>query len=350
MGLDKCAVQFLLAAKVAGVSFKHTAMIGRQVFVGDVTPRWFQNILDRHGIKADASRILGAEGRYTEDFWRLLGAETVTSFDASTYEGSTVVHDLNMPIENSHKGRFTMVIDGGTIEHVFDPKRAVQNCMEMLSQGGHFLGVMAGNSLLGHGFYQFSPEWAYRVFSAENGFRVRSVMLCEIGFYSPRFYRVDDPAYVRGRVELASKVPTYLVVLAQREKEIAVFEKIPQQSDYTVAWNSSADIATVRGDCDESKTSLPTTESSVSSSRLPEWIRWNSPLRRGVRSLGRIPRFILSHKIPQLYQNCKSLLRRPFQPYRLSWVQNHVGLRAPYYHHLSDVDLLAGRITNESNP
>src|SRR5574341_140267 len=55
-----------------------------------------------------------------EAFLRLLGAETVQAMDVSDHEGAQIIHDLNRPIPPSLRGRFDMVLDGGTLEHVFD--------------------------------------------------------------------------------------------------------------------------------------------------------------------------------------------------------------------------------------
>ena len=50
------------------------------------------------------------EKGYAEPFLDLLGAKTVTSFDASDYEGASVVHDLNQLIPDEHKNRFSVVL------------------------------------------------------------------------------------------------------------------------------------------------------------------------------------------------------------------------------------------------
>jgi hypothetical protein len=74
---------------------------------------------------------------------------------------------------------FSVVYDGGTIEHVFNAVQAFKNGMEMVRVGGHFIQVNPANNFMGHGFWQFSPELIYRVFSAENGFNIRGVFLHE---------------------------------------------------------------------------------------------------------------------------------------------------------------------------
>jgi len=59
------------------------------------------------------------------------------------------------------------VIDGGTLEHVFNFPVAIKNAMQMVRAGGRLSLSPPANNYFGHGFYQFSPELFYRVLSAE---------------------------------------------------------------------------------------------------------------------------------------------------------------------------------------
>ncbi|MBM3890254.1 MAG: hypothetical protein FJ388_14160 [Verrucomicrobia bacterium] len=232
MGLDPRGIRFLLYAKSRGVSFKTTAMIGRQRFF--VGARKFQNILAEfgHSVTADdIGRLLTESQGYVEPFLKWLGAEQVRSFDASDYERATDIHDMSLPIADALKQQFSLVLDGGTLEHVFDFPTAIRNCMEMVAVGGHFLGITPVNNCLGHGFYQFSPELFFRIFSEENGFRVVTMAVVEIGPWAS-WYEVRDPKSVGQRAELVNTRPTYLFVLAERTKVVPVFSARPHQSDY----------------------------------------------------------------------------------------------------------------------
>lgn len=103
--------------------------------------------------------------------------------DASKYEGASVVQDLNQPVPDSLKERFDAIFDGGTLEHVFNIPAALKNCMEMTKVGGRFYMHTCANNLCGHGFYQFSPELFYRVFSEQNGFEVERMVIHPLGPY-----------------------------------------------------------------------------------------------------------------------------------------------------------------------
>lgn len=226
MGIETHDVEFLVEARRLGVDFARTLTIGRQeVKVAD----------------ADLARLLGPgpvpSSRFAEPLFERLGATTVDSLDASPYEGATIVHDLNEPVDPSLHGRYTAVYDGGSLEHVFNFPVAIRSGMEMVAPGGHLLLQSPANNQCGHGFYQFSPELLYRVLSADNGFEVERMEAVEL--YRNRRYEVADPAAVGGRVELTNARPVLLLVQARRTAVVPVLRRPPQQSDYTAAWGGA---------------------------------------------------------------------------------------------------------------
>jgi hypothetical protein len=215
-------------------------MIGRQeLFVDPISLR---RILSASGISHDpevATRVLSEAGGFAEPLLKLLGAEHTSSIDASGYEGASVVHDMNLPIPENLRQAFSLVIDAGTLEHIFNFPTAIKNCMEMLEEGGHLLIMTPANNFTGHGFYQFSPELFFRIFSATNGFEVDRAIVCETSPEAP-WYQVSDPARVGRRVELTTTRPTYIMVQARRVRLVPIFTEIPQQSDYTVLWEENS--------------------------------------------------------------------------------------------------------------
>jgi SAM-dependent methyltransferase len=80
-----------------------------------------------------------AFGGFSEDFFRAAGASSVVSIDASAYEGAEIVHDMNAPTPPELECKFDLVVDGGSIEHIFRPDRAVANVMRMTKVGGHVI-------------------------------------------------------------------------------------------------------------------------------------------------------------------------------------------------------------------
>ncbi|MEO7659704.1 MAG: hypothetical protein ABIV48_08815 [Pyrinomonadaceae bacterium] len=237
MGLDVNGINFLLHAQRQGVSFVTTATIGRQMLLLSRTElkKWLRQF--RFDIADEqVNHAFDHFGNYAEGFIEFLGAEEIVSFDASNYENASIVHDFNYPISDEFKNRFSVVLDGGTLEHIFNFPTAIKNCMEMLAVGGHFLAITPANNHLGHGFFQFSPELFFRIFSEQNGFELQQLMIFEETDGS-QWYEVSDPVVVKERVTLINSHPTMLLIIAKKVKTVEIFSSMPQQSDYQAVWN-----------------------------------------------------------------------------------------------------------------
>jgi hypothetical protein len=241
MGIDRNFADFLLCAKDGGADFQDVATLGRLNLFIDL--RSLGAVFREHGVnctESDIRRMRTASGGYSEEFLRHLGARDIMSIDASTYESASFVHDMNLPIDNELKQKFSVVIDGGTLEHVFNFPVAIRNCMEMLKVGGHFFSQTMANNFMGHGFYQFSPELFYRVFSPENGFRIHRAVVFESRIGNPKWYEAADPKQIGERVELINGRQTYLMVHAERIADVPIFAVPPQQADYSALWSQNA--------------------------------------------------------------------------------------------------------------
>ena len=239
MGLDINGVRFLLYANRLGVNFEQTAMIGRQNL--DLTKKELESSLKIFGHPVNntlISTLFDSSGGYAEALLTQLGAKNVHSFDASPYEGASHVHDMNMELPFDLQEKYSVVLDGGSLEHVFNFPVAIKNCMEMLRIGGAYLGITPANNFMGHGFYQFSPEIYFSVFSKENGFKLVNVIAFED---RPKalWYSIRNPNEVKSRVLLVNDWPVYLLVIAIRQTKTAIFNSIPQQSDYLSVWNQN---------------------------------------------------------------------------------------------------------------
>ena len=237
MGLDINGTQFILYAKTIGVDFTRTAMIGRQGL--HLSSSDFKANLLNFGFSFDErsiERIFNESNHYAEEFFRSLGAKEVHSLDNSDYEGATHVFDMNKQIPESLKRQYSVVLDGGSLEHIFNFPVAIKNCMEMVRVGGYYLGITPANNFMGHGFYQFSPELFFGIFTRSNGYELD----CLIAFEdSPNaeWYLVKSPVSINGRVTLTNSKPVYLLIVAKRIEDIEPFQSMPQQSDYVSTWN-----------------------------------------------------------------------------------------------------------------
>lgn len=237
MGLDINGLFFLLAARKQGVNFGDVLTVGRLVL--NVYPAKTRRVLVRAGLPDELFAGGMRDTGYAEPAFKVLGARSVRSIDASAYEEADLICDLNKPIDASLREKFDLVYDGGTLEHVFNFPVALQNCMEMVREGGRLFIHTAANNWCGHGFYQFSPELFYTVLCNDNGFEVERMVIHVVGPYS-RWYEVADPRAIRSRVELITFFPMQLLIQARRIKVIPIFGKTPQQSDYLLRWEQQS--------------------------------------------------------------------------------------------------------------
>jgi len=197
--------------------------------------------LSSAGINSNSiESFLKTDHKYCEHYLELLGAKKVDSIDASNYENAKIIQNMNFPISSEHKGKYDTFIESGTFEHIFNFPIAVKNCMELVKPNGYYMSVNPANNFFGHGFYQFSPEIYFRIFSEENGFLIKQVILYwDNG--KGEFYELKDPKSISNRITLINSKPLFLAVIAQRISEVEPFTKFPNQSDYSdLVWNNES--------------------------------------------------------------------------------------------------------------
>jgi hypothetical protein len=224
MGIDVHALNFLRFAKAKQI-FGSVATIGRQAL---------------HVPKDRLAELIKPEqeldyGGYCEKLLTAHFAATlVESFDNSTYEGATYIADMNKPL--AIQKRYDTVIDGGCLEHIYNAPQALDNVSQMCSAGGQILHILPANNFCGHGFWQFSPELFFSLYSEANGYKNTQVFLADL--WDERFWFEVKKPRVGSRVSVISKVPVYALV---RTNRTAVFShQNVQQSDYVYEWNQKA--------------------------------------------------------------------------------------------------------------
>lgn len=241
MGVDINGLKLLLHSKnTLNVDFTRCATLGRQEIL--YSPRDIYK-LKKSGLLKSENDLKILTKLATEKYFDIVlkeffGAVVVDSFDYSDYEGVSILHDFNYPIPNEFFDRYSVVFDGGTLEHIFDFRIAIQNCMRMVRESGHVISISPTNNY--HGFYQFSPELWYRVFDESNGFLIKK-MLLYVDDNKTDFYQVEDPDTMQSRVGLINSYPTYLFVVAQKIRSVDVFKRLPYQSDYVKLWKIGKD-------------------------------------------------------------------------------------------------------------
>ncbi len=239
MGIDWHGLRFLSDMVSRDYPLGNICMFGRQdMYVGHAKARaMFRNA----GLPFEMTEAEYRAGLpYSEHMLCALGAREVDSIDNSDFEGASIIADLNKPFPPELQERFDTCFDGGTIEHVFDIKLALQNQMSAVKKGGNLIIHTMANNWFGHGFYQLGADFFYRALCKENGYRIVRLAVHESYDYAP-FFDMPDPDKIQSRIEYASGWQgTGIIVHAVRDEIVPLFANPPQQSDYAARWHASA--------------------------------------------------------------------------------------------------------------
>jgi hypothetical protein len=259
VAITHAAAQFLVNARRAGVSFERTLTLGRQDLC--VSPFLLTRLLKRNGMLADPAAFCRAIIRwpYRADLlFEALGARDLSFMDTAPYEGADLIHDLNEPVPETLHEKYDLVVDGGTLEHVFNFPVALKSTLEMVRVGGHAIFLTPTNNWPGHGFYQLSPELYHQVLSEANGYRVEQMLAIEDDVAQawvlgqvPAGLEAQRGAYeipasplssgLNARVEFTTTRPAQLFILATRHTRAPILDSPPQQALYRARWNRGED-------------------------------------------------------------------------------------------------------------
>jgi hypothetical protein len=168
-------------------------------------------------------------------YFAALGIEELVSLDVSDYEGADVIFDLNAPeLPLSLTGRFGVVLNIGTLEHVFHLPNALANITRMLRDGGVAVHILPTSNAVDHGFYQFGPTLMFDYYVAA-GF---DVLEAAATIFEPRessatvlVSPVQPGAFGAGLLG-AGDARVVLTLFAARKKPGAVEYPTPTQSLY----------------------------------------------------------------------------------------------------------------------
>lgn len=127
-------------------------MIGRQTVY--LTPDELLTTLDAFGIETDGTTAESIEidqqtlsrkfnknsDLITDDtLFSILGANKVLALDHTDYEGAEVIHNLNTPLPSELHGVADILVDGSTLDNVFNPVNALKSFNELLRPHGRML-------------------------------------------------------------------------------------------------------------------------------------------------------------------------------------------------------------------
>ena len=162
-------------------------------------------------------------------------ANSVKSIDNSSFEGADIIHDMNKPIENLNE-KFDTIIDFGTSEHIFNVVENLSNISKFCKNNGIILHSLPANNNCGHGFWQFSPELFFSLYSENNGFSETEIFVFNT-HNKYEWWKVEKQK-LGERLEISSDAPLYVLVKTIKKSEIQ--NKDVQQSDYIERWNENS--------------------------------------------------------------------------------------------------------------
>ena len=164
--------------------------------------------------------------------FKMLGFETVHSLDSSDYEKATYIHDLNVPVPEHLHEKYDVILDGGTLEHVFHLPNCLANIHKMLKTSGLVIHSSVSHNHVDHGFYMFSPSLFYEYYKANKYEIVRS------RFFEYSTNHVSKPwkiyEYTPGCLEELSfggfGKEMLLIWLVAKKTSVSSYNMIPQQN------------------------------------------------------------------------------------------------------------------------
>ncbi len=164
-------VKFLQIAKMNGIQGKSIAMIGKQAL--NTNLNLLLSTVSAMGLDYDKTLAAKIMEDYRVDsyvFFKMLGFSEVHAVDYSDYEGADIIFDLNSKgaLPEELNGTFDYVINGGTIEHVFDIATAMANISQMIKPGGIVMHISPSEMWPNHGFYSISPTFFIDFYATNN--------------------------------------------------------------------------------------------------------------------------------------------------------------------------------------
>jgi hypothetical protein len=149
-------------------------------------------------------------------FTQVLGARSYQSLDVSDYQGSEIIANLNHPLPPQHRGRYDVVVDAGTLEHLANLSTALDNIFGLLRPGGIYYFGVPCNNWVDHGFFQFSPTF------------FRDLCIDNPGLVLDDLYLGTEDRYY----DYAAQSPAFLRTLLASRHKLNVLGIIRKQGDH----------------------------------------------------------------------------------------------------------------------
>ncbi len=183
----------------------------------------FQKPKPDFGPVMDAGLVDGMEGQADDApmsrvFWDTLGFE----YKSVEFDGhrDSIPIDLNRdPAPRALRGRFGLVLNGGTTEHVANQDNAFRVLHDLTSVGGIMMHIVPGGGFMNHGLVNYNMKFFWHL-CRDNGYEVLSLRLIPFGGGRVPANIVDSNAAYHGekdRVQDIVDVPNLLIMASLRK-------------------------------------------------------------------------------------------------------------------------------------
>lgn len=200
---------------------------------------------DTSHIEIDSTTVQSKDDRYLRDdeFFRLIGVPKIRALDHSAYEGADIIHDLTTPIPDRLAGTADFLIDGSTLDNVFDTATALRNMARLLRPGGRLFSLnMASN--------HYTPYTIITAHWLMDYFTVNAFADCKVYIFVHKgnwtnFYAVNPHKIAKDKTIPLNFTSEHLmgVLLIAEKGARSTWDKTPVQQAYRSdeAWESFAE-------------------------------------------------------------------------------------------------------------
>jgi SAM-dependent methyltransferase len=231
MGIDYTGCEAILYALRYIKNNKNAVTLGRQEI--HMSSNIIDNFLNKYNLLNLKNRNYSG---FCESFLQDLGFENVDSIDNSSFEGASIIHNMNKPITDNFK-KYDFILDGGTIEHIFNTPQVCENIINLLNVDGIYVSITPNNNFSGHGIYQFSPEFYLSAFSSKYGMEVQELYIAKVGSGIDNWINVkcfNQNGHGRNMSKFDGNAEVYVIAIIKKISEVRenLITNSPNQFSY----------------------------------------------------------------------------------------------------------------------
>jgi SAM-dependent methyltransferase len=241
LGIGRAAIALLLEEAAARPFSGKIATLGRQTI--GATSVEIKAQFDRFGILPQ--QAMAVTDPDDNILFRMMGFTSVESLDYSDFENATHIVDLNRDgLPRELVGKFDVVLESGTIEHVFHVPNALKNALSLVKEGGRIIFLSPSSNYVDHGFYMFSPT-LFMDYLLTNGLSIETCYFIRVSLNSRKrwqAYAYERDSFRKFSIGALDSRP-YMIFAVATKTRGSTTDKVPQQNFYMNQWATKTGLA-----------------------------------------------------------------------------------------------------------